>query len=173
MPRSPINTEVLVNKRNLFLARPSVYKTTGGHPGIDIHSPLGEDWFACVPGVIHLVNKLKTQIGLGSGDPSYSRYGAAICVDWGQADGSLIRFLYGHGRNRRKELDGVHVEDGRFLCESGNTGYTTGPHLHFEMRHYPVNKTGKFYDGTLKRRYNLLNPEAEFFKKHKIAYKYY
>lgn len=173
MPRSPIpsNNPLLVVKTNLFLARPHVYRSTGGHPGVDIWSPLGDDWFQCVPGVVHVINRWPWQYkgNIPQGN-SYSGYGAAMAIDWGQGDGSFIRILYGHGRNRKLGKDGLNLDEGGYLCESGNTGFSSGPHLHFEMRHYPINKTGKFYDGMLRRRYNLLNPLPHFFDKYKINY---
>lgn len=172
MPRSPINTlPLLVVKSNRFMARPKVYTSTGGHPGIDIWSPLGQDWTACVNGVLHIINKLKSQWGLGSGDPSYSRYGAAVAIDWGQGDGSFIRFVYGHGRNRKLGKDNQHIGEGDYVSESGNTGFSSGPHLHLEMRHYPRNGTGRYYDGLLRKRYNLQDPEKEFLIKYKIPYR--
>lgn len=169
MPRSPLNNPILVVKRNLFRANPKIYLNTNGHSGIDIWSPLGEDWFACVPGVVHLFNRFVWQWGLGLGDPSYSRYGAGMAIDWGQTDG-FIRIIYGHGRNRRKELDNRHVPEGKYMLESGNTGFSSGPHQHFEMRRFLNSNIGKFYDGLVKRRYDLLDPKKEFLVKYKIPY---
>lgn len=152
------------------MARPEVYKSTGGHPGLDIDSPLGDDWFACVPGVVHFINKYPWQyLGNIPQGNSYSGYGAAMAIDWGQGDG-FIRVLYGHGKNRQWQKNNTHVGEGDYLVESGNTGFSSGPHLHLEMRQYPSNKTGGFYDGLLKRRYNLLNPETEFLRKYKIPF---
>ena len=173
MPRSPIPSRdpLLIVKMNLFMARPNVYRSTGGHPGIDIWSPLGDDWFMCVPGVVHFLIKwpwqYKGNINQGT---SYSGYGAAVAIDWGQGDGSFIRVIYGHGQNRKWQKDNQNLGEGEYLMESGNTGFTTGPHMHFEMRHYPKNKTGKYWDGLLKRRYNLLDPIPNFFNKYKIKY---
>lgn len=163
MPRSPLDHPLIVTQG--FLSRPSVYPYTKGHSGIDFRSPLGDDWFAVIPGFVHMLD-YKTWYGAWTG------YGAAVGLDWGQPDGSFIRFLYGHGKNRRKELDNGHVDEGRFLCESGNTGFSEASHLHFEMRKYPKDNTGPYWDGKVKRRYYLLNPLKDFFQPYKIPYKF-
>lgn len=176
MPRSPFNhSPILVVKRNRFLANKDTYKSTGGHPGIDLWSPIGDDWFAGVNGVLHIINRTKAEWGENMRGTSYSGYGAGVAIDWGQADGSFIRLVYGHGQNRKLAKDGQHVAEGDYVAESGATGYVrpkgpAGAHLHLEMRHYPKNGTGKFNDPTLKRRYNLLDPEKEFLQKYGLAY---
>lgn len=173
MPRSPLSHPLIVTQN--FLDRPSIYPETHGHSGIDFHSPLGDDWFSVVPGFFHLLDYGKFVWKLTPFPHKewvWTAYGAAIGLDWGQADGSFIRFLYGHGKNRRKELDNHHVEEGRFLCDSGNTGFSDAAHLHFEMRKYPKDNSGEYYDPRVKRHYHLLNPLKEFFQPYKIPYKF-
>jgi len=122
------------------------------HTGVDFRSPLGDNWFTCVPGVLHL----------GGTAPYLTGYGAYWKLDWNQGDGSVITFIYGHAKNRQKGLDNHNVKEGVKIAQSGNTGWSTGPHLHFEMRLY---KTGR-------RGYTLLNPRTQFLDKYKIAYSY-
>lgn len=166
MPRSPVTHPIKYTQG--FLANPGKYPYTHGHSGVDIHSPNGDDFVSCVAGVVHIVNPNYLQYTVTSlGQPSYRGYGAAVCLDWGQGDGSFIRFLYGHGKNRRKSLDGKQVNEGIYLGESGNTGISIGYHLHFEMRHYLVH--GEYYDRTLRARYDLMNPKTEFFDKYHIT----
>lgn len=163
MPRSPLPSGVPLIITQDQSQNKAKYPYTNGHPGLDLRSPLGEDWFACVPGVVHILNRYPWQYGpTGTklGDLGYRGYGAVIALDWGQADGTFIRFVHGHSRNRRLELDGQHVGEGRFLGESGNTGTSTAAHLHFEPRHYYYG--APFYDGTLKLTYNVIDPKVLF-----------
>jgi len=64
---------------------------------------------------------------------------------WGQAygyhviissyhNGKMIRHMYAH-LSSRKVVAGQRVKAGDVIGLSGNTGNTTGPHLHYEERH--------------------------------------
>ena len=170
MPRSPLNHPLIITQS--FMANPATYPGTKGHPGVDLRSPLRDDWFACVPGTVTLrtdwgiILKPFPHVGLVG-------YGRAVELDWGQADGTFIKFLYGHGTNRLSFPPGQnHVEEGKFLAESGNTGRSTAPHLHFEMRRYyrPGTGHGRLYDKRLNLTYNLLDPVAEFLKPNGIPF---
>ena len=55
-------------------------------------------------------------------------YGIAIVVDHGQA----IRTLYGH-LSKVNVRDGQRVERGALIGHTGNTGRSSGPHLHYEI----------------------------------------
>lgn len=163
MPRSPLNHPLVITQH--FGANPAAYPGTNGHPGVDLRSPLGDDWFACVAGVL----------GIRTDRNWYGKlvgYGMAAFVDWGQADGTFVRFLYGHGRERRLSLNGKHVEEGQYIAESGNTGRSTAPHLHFEMRRYYRKGTGagRYYDVKVGLTYNILNPVTDYFNPNGIKY---
>lgn len=64
------------------------------------------------------------------------RYGKTVCVDHGNGYATL----YAH-------CDDLHVRPGQFVRKgqvialSGNTGHSTGPHLHFE-----IHKDGRTVD---------------------------
>lgn len=61
----------------------------------------------------------------------YSGYGNAVIVDHGGG----MWTLYGHLRNGGTNVKvGDRVSRGEKIAESGSTGQSTGPHLHFEVR---------------------------------------
>ncbi|GET43501.1 peptidase M23 [Microseira wollei NIES-4236] len=86
------------------------------HRGIDIAAPTGTPIFAAAPGVV-----------------VYARWnsgGYGNLVDIRHADGSLTR--YGHN-SRIFVQEGQVVEQGQHISAMGSTGFSTGPHLHFEI----------------------------------------
>jgi murein DD-endopeptidase MepM/ murein hydrolase activator NlpD len=88
-----------------------------GHAGIDIAAPLGAPIAAAATGQVVLATR--------AGGP----YGTMAIIDHG--DG--LRTVYGH----LSELDvdvGERVDRGQLVGLCGSTGFSTGPHLHFEVR---------------------------------------
>jgi murein DD-endopeptidase MepM/ murein hydrolase activator NlpD len=86
------------------------------HKGIDIAAPVGTPVVAAAPGVV-------VTAGWNSGG-----YGNLVEVK--HPDGSLT--LYAHN-SRILVREGQQVEQGQQLAEMGSTGYSTGPHCHFEV----------------------------------------
>lgn len=86
------------------------------HRGIDIAGPIGTPIVASASGVV-------TEAGWNSGG-----YGNLVEIQ--HSDGSLT--LYAHN-SRILVGKGQRVEQGQQVAEMGNTGYSTGPHLHFEV----------------------------------------
>lgn len=86
------------------------------HTGIDIESPRKTPLVAAQTGTIVFANW-------------FAGYGKAIIIDHGGG----YTTLYGH-------LDVISVKVGQVVVkgenigQTGNTGYSTGPHLHFEVR---------------------------------------
>jgi murein DD-endopeptidase MepM/ murein hydrolase activator NlpD len=86
------------------------------HNGIDIAGPTGTPIVAAAPGTV-----------------TYARWnsgGYGNLVEITHPDGSLT--LYAHN-NRILVSEGQQVSQGQQIAEMGSTGFSTGPHLHFEI----------------------------------------
>ncbi|NEP59045.1 MAG: peptidoglycan DD-metalloendopeptidase family protein [Symploca sp. SIO2G7] len=86
------------------------------HKGLDIAAPIGTPIVAAAPGVV-------VTAGWNSGG-----YGKLVEIQ--HPDGSQT--LYAHN-NRILVQRGQRVAQGQQISEMGSTGYSTGPHLHFEV----------------------------------------
>ncbi|MBT5775241.1 MAG: M23 family metallopeptidase [Dehalococcoidia bacterium] len=95
------------------------------HPlGIDIGVVTGTPIVATQGGVVQFVG----------GDPWYS-YGLHVIVDHGNGYESTYAHMNGFAEGI---TTGSVVQQGDTIGYSGNTGRSTGPHLHFEIRVYGV-----------------------------------
>jgi len=63
----------------------------------------------------------------------YGGYGKVVILDHGQVNGLPITTLYAH-LNSSKVSVGEIVSKGQAVGCEGTTGYSTGPHVHFEVR---------------------------------------
>ncbi len=108
-----------------FGVNPQSYAKYGlkGHDGIDlrtrfIDSPLARRYVsAAADGVVEVVR--------------WDVAGYGVHVRLRHADGSMT--IYGH-LTKPYVSKGQHVKDEQIIGLSGNTGDSTGPHLHFEFR---------------------------------------
>lgn len=93
------------------------YPSGGYHAGRDIACPVGTPIYAAASGtVIHINDQADT-------------YGNHIMI----AHGNEVYTLYAHCSELLVSV-GDTVTQGQLIALSGNTGNTTGPHLHFEVR---------------------------------------
>jgi len=101
-----------------FGENPGIYARFGlaGHNGIDFGVPQCTEVKAAAPGMVMKVGT----------DPN--GYGNYVKIDHGG-----YQTLYGHLRNWTVKLNDL-VDVGDVIGLSGNTGFSTGPHLHFELR---------------------------------------
>jgi len=93
------------------------YTDPKGHKGIDYALPLGTPVLAAADGIVE-------KAGVDS-----TGYGNVIIIRHLWNDGTV----YGHLRNWSVQV-GQKVKAGEIIGYSGNTGNSTGPHLHFEYR---------------------------------------
>ena len=95
------------------------YWSKGWHPGIDIGVPVGTPVGACGDGVV-----IEAEI-----DGYNSGYGHYVKIDHGGG----VYSLYGHLSTVAASV-GDKVSAGSVIGRVGMTGFTTGPHLHWEVR---------------------------------------
>ena len=90
-----------------------VYKL---HTGVDISATVGTDFTAIANGIV-------VKAGYGGA------YGNMVIIDHGGG----VQTLYAHGSQIVAQV-GQEVKAGDVVLKVGSTGYSTGPHAHFEVR---------------------------------------
>lgn len=112
---SPITDTIVITSKYGKRINP-ISKKESFHGGIDIKMNVGE-----------------AVIATGDGDATsmVDKYGAKVVIIYHSYDYST---LYGHLSDIFIEKGGQIVEKGDTIGLSGNSGQTTGPHLHYEVR---------------------------------------
>lgn len=131
---APVQWETRSANREKLAATPSIWPVNGNvtsgfgertspfgdgnelHPGIDIAINMGTPVVATADGQI-------VQSGPAGG------YGNLVQIDHGNG----ISTLYGHNSQLAVSV-GQTVEKGQIIAYAGNTGKSTGPHVHYEVR---------------------------------------
>ena len=90
--------------------------TTSGHPGLDVAVPTGSYVRAVAAGTVREAGR----------DSVYGRFLRLLHEDGTQS-------VYGHASHLFAEV-GDTVEQGQVIALSGNSGRSTAPHLHLEIR---------------------------------------
>ena len=96
-----------------------VHPITGAyklHTGMDVSAPIGASFVASANGIV-------------SKATYNSAYGNMVIIDHGGG----VQTLYAHGSEILVQLGQV-VSAGTEILKVGSTGYSTGPHAHFEIR---------------------------------------
>ncbi len=97
-----------------------IFKSKIFHTGIDYAVPMGTPIKASNSGKV-----------IYSG--WYGGYGKVVILDHGNCTGAPTTTLYAH-MSQPKVYAGQNVTKGQIIGLSGSTGYSTGPHVHFEVR---------------------------------------
>ena len=100
------------------------------HSGVDIPAPPGTPVLAAGPGKVTWAGWGLYAQKTDMNDP----YGLAVAIkhDFGY-EGETLYTVYGH-MQKIFVAKGQHIEAGEKIGLVGDTGKTTGPHLHFEVR---------------------------------------
>jgi len=100
---------------------PGIYAGRAYHPGIDLGTPVGTKIFAPLDGVVRSTGNTDAVSG---------------CYSWGKwtliDHPNGLSTLYAH-QNVIGVTPGQSVKRGEVIGYSGNSGYSTGPHLHFTV----------------------------------------
>ncbi len=97
-----------------------IFHTKKFHSGVDIAAPLNTPIRASNSGKVIMAGW-------------YGGYGKVVIIDHGIVRGQPITTLYGH-MNSISVRQGQSVKKGQVVGHVGSTGYSTGPHCHFEVR---------------------------------------
>lgn len=100
-----------------FAKTSKFYGTSGFHNGLDFSTPTGSKVLAAADGKV-----------VATGNNGRYAYGRWIAVDHGNG----IVTMYGHLSSIVKSK-GSTVKKGDTIAKSGNTGNSTGPHVHFTV----------------------------------------
>ncbi|MDZ4081853.1 MAG: M23 family metallopeptidase [Bdellovibrionales bacterium] len=93
------------------------------HFGLDLATPPGTIIYSVQDGVVAIMKQL-------------SGWGRTVVIEHTLPNGDKYISLYAHLSRYRKGLKvGTTVSKGEVLALSGNSGRSTGPHLHMEIRH--------------------------------------
>ena len=93
-----------------------LYKTVKFHAGLDFTAPQGSPIYATADGIV------RTAGNLGNG------YGNHVVISHGYSYSTLYGHMY-----RVKAKSGQRIKRGEVIGYVGNTGKSTGPHLHYEV----------------------------------------
>lgn len=111
----PINGHYTITSNYGMRVHPitGVYKL---HTGVDISASTGDDFTAMADGIV-----VKAEYN--------AAYGNMVIIDHGGG----VQTLYAHGSQIIAQV-GQEVKAGDVVLKVGSTGYSTGPHAHFEVR---------------------------------------
>jgi murein DD-endopeptidase MepM/ murein hydrolase activator NlpD len=120
-PLDKVKISQYFGKTSFALANPQVYNGSG-HNGIDLAINVGTPIKVSLSGVVK---------GFGNTDTACpgTSYGKWILVEHSNG----LSTLYAHLSAFEVNDVGQEVSTGQVIGYSGNTGYSTGPHLHFTV----------------------------------------
>ena len=122
--RSPLRGEDVV-LTSAFGSRRSPYtRAMEFHSGIDLAAPAGTRIYAPAAGVVVWAGAVEADRR-----NDWWRLGQTIVL----ANGDSFRTIFGHCQQLFVR-PGMRVEAGDLIATVGDTGWTTGPHLHYEIR---------------------------------------
>ncbi len=122
---SPLKSEDFVLTSPFGTRRSPFTKKIDFHPGIDMAAPVGTPIYAPADAVVVFAGRYPLKQSV-----SWWRYGNLVAL----RNGEGFITLFGHCDEIRVR-NGQRVEQGTVIATVGNTGWSTSPHLHYEVRH--------------------------------------
>lgn len=114
---SPIDTSSLIKINSKFGNRiHPVLKMKKYHDGIDIDAPINTNVLSTGDGYVEKIE--------------YNKYGYGNCIIINHVNGYKTRYAHLHKINVKRRQ---RVAQNMIIGTTGNTGMTTGPHLHYEI----------------------------------------
>lgn len=118
-----------------------IYRTGKFHEGMDFTSPVGTDVIATGDGVVESIEMKQ----------------------WGYGNNVVINHGYGYKTryahlSKFKVKNGQKIKRGQIIGLVGNTGKSTGPHLHYEVlkNKKPVNPANYYYNDLSPEQYEAI-----------------
>ena len=135
---SPVDVKYMLGDRFEFREVHPVLGTPRMHYGQDFRVPMGTEVYATGNGTIY-------EAGWDSG------FGNYVTIDHGHG----LRTIYGH-LSQIRAVKGKHVKRGDMIGLSGNTGTSSGPHLHYQIDQFgqPKNPINFFNNDITAEEYN-------------------
>ncbi|MCP4201401.1 MAG: M23 family metallopeptidase [bacterium] len=122
---SPLKSEDFVLTSPFGTRRSPFTKKIDFHPGIDMAAPVGTPIYAPADAVVVFAGRYPLKQSV-----SWWRYGNLVAL----RNGEGFITLFGHC-DEIGVRNGQRVEQGTVIATVGNTGWSTSPHLHYEVRH--------------------------------------
>lgn len=121
---SPLASDDFVLTSPFGTRRSPFTKEVDFHAGIDMAAPTGTPIYAPANGVVAFSGRYPLKQSVG-----WWRYGNLVAL----RNGDRFITLFGHC-DELMVRTGETVEQGQVLATVGNTGWSTSPHLHYEVR---------------------------------------
>lgn len=121
--RTPVDFTRISSRFNPNRLHP-IFKTSRPHRGVDYAAPSGTPVKAAGDGTITFAG-------------SQTGYGNVVIIDHGRGYQTLYAHLKGFADSAR---NGAIVKQGATIAYVGQTGWATGPHLHYEFRVNGIHK---------------------------------
>lgn len=104
------------------------YSNGDAHSALDFRASVGTPVYASESGTVNWVQTWDSKTKTGN-----QSYGNLVRIRHSDYNGAKLETYYAH-LSKIVVSNGQTVTEGQLIGYSGNTGYSTGPHLHYEVR---------------------------------------